>query len=98
LNTETESRPSVGIATLLVTLAYRRKYDRVLLLAGDGDFEDSIDHVKSELDKEVWIFGYHGSVSTDLQSYSNEVVWIDDFWGKIGKVAPTAPAPTPLVP
>lgn len=64
----------VGIATLLVKLAFRNRYDRVILLAGDGDFEDSIEYVKSELDKEVWIAGYHGSLSTDLQSYSNEVV------------------------
>ena len=47
-------------------LGSRGKFDRVILLAGDGDFEDVIDYVKSELDKEVWIAGYPSSVSTDL--------------------------------
>ena len=75
----------VGIATLLAKLGSRGKFDRVILLAGDGDFEDVIDYVKSELDKEVWIAGYPNSVSTDLQSYSEQMVWISDFWKQIEK-------------
>ncbi len=77
----------VGIATLVVKLASQNQYDRLLLLAGDGDFEDAIDYVKSELHKEIWIAGYPNSVSTDLQSYSNEVVWISDFWKDIEKAS-----------
>jgi hypothetical protein len=83
----------VGIATLLVKLGFRDKYRRVILLAGDGDFEDSVEYVKSELDREVWIAGYQGSVSTDLQSYANQMIWIGDFWKDIEK--PAAPAPKP---
>ena len=32
----------VGIATLLIKLAVQEKYERVILSAGDGDFEDAI--------------------------------------------------------
>ena len=76
----------VGIATLIVKLASQNKYDRLLLLAGDGDFEDAIDYVKSELHKEIWIAGYQGSVSADLQSYSDHMIWLSDFWKDFAKV------------
>lgn len=73
----------VGIATLIIKLASQNRYDRLILLAGDGDFEDAIDYVKSELHKEIWIAGFPNSVSSDLQSYSDRVLWISDFWSEI---------------
>lgn len=76
----------VGIATLIVKLASQNQYDRLLLLAGDGDFEDAIAYVKEELHKEIWIGGFNGSLSADLQSYANNVLWLDDIWADIQKV------------
>jgi uncharacterized LabA/DUF88 family protein len=73
----------VGIATLILKLATQQRYDRLMLAAGDGDFEDSIDYVKSELHKEVWICGYEGSISADLQSYADKVVWLNECWETI---------------
>jgi uncharacterized LabA/DUF88 family protein len=73
----------VGIATLILKLATQQRYDRLILAAGDGDFEDSIDYVKSELHKEVWICGYEGSISADLQSYADKVVWLNECWETI---------------
>jgi len=73
----------VGIATLIIKLATQGQYDRVLLGVGDGDFEDAIEYSKSELHKEIWICGFEGSVSADLQSYANRVVWLNDFWDQI---------------
>ena len=73
----------VGIATLLIKLAIQNKYDRLLLSAGDGDFEDAISYVKSELNKEIFIAAFQGSVSADLQSYADKVVWLDDHWDDI---------------
>ena len=48
-------------------LASQGQYERLILSAGDGDFEDAIDYVKSELHKEIWIAGFNESVSADLQ-------------------------------
>jgi nijmegen breakage syndrome protein 1 len=73
----------VGIATLMIKLASQNQYDRLVLSAGDGDFEDAIDYIKSELHKEVWIAGFNKSVSADLQSYASKVVWLDQIWDKI---------------
>ncbi len=80
----------VGIATLIIKLASQNRYDRLILIAGDGDFEDAIDYVKSELHKEIWIAGFPNSVSADLQSYSDRVLWISDFWSEIERSASTS--------
>lgn len=73
----------VGIATLIIKLAVQDLYDRLILSAGDGDFEDAISYVKSELHKEIWICGFSSSVSADLQSYADRVIWLDEVWAKI---------------
>lgn len=73
----------VGIATLMLRLATQNVCERLILSAGDGDFEDAIDYVKSNLHKEVWICGFRNTVSTDLQSYANKVIWIEDFGDEV---------------
>lgn len=76
----------VGIATLLLKLAFQDQYDRVILAAGDGDYEDAIEYVKSDLHKEIWISGFDGSVSADLQSYADRVIWLNDSWDQIRRL------------
>lgn len=34
---------------LLIKLAVQGVYDRLILTAGDGDFEDAIDYIKTDL-------------------------------------------------
>ncbi len=75
----------VGIATLIIKLAAQGVYDRLILSAGDGDFEDAISYVKSELHKEVWVSGSVANLSTDLQSYSDNVLWLEDMLPAISK-------------
>lgn len=75
----------VGIATLTLKLAAQDQYERLILAAGDGDFEDAINYVKSELHKEIWLSGFANSMSSDLQSYTDKVIWLDDIWDDIKK-------------
>ncbi|HEX4772664.1 MAG TPA: NYN domain-containing protein [Bryobacteraceae bacterium] len=75
----------VGIATLIIKLASQNVYDRLILSAGDGDFEDAISYVKSDLHKEFWLNGAQASLSTDLQSYADHVLWLDDMNSSIDK-------------
>ena len=75
----------VAIATLVVKLATQNVYDRIILAAGDGDFEDAISYVKSELHKEVWVCGSQANLSPDLQSYADNVIWLEDLGGAIAK-------------
>ncbi len=75
----------VGIATLIIKLASQNVYDRLILSAGDGDFEDAIAYIKSDLHKEFWLNGAAATLSTDLQSYSDRVLWLDDMVPAIDK-------------
>jgi uncharacterized LabA/DUF88 family protein len=69
----------VGIATLIIKLAAQGVYDRLILTAGDGDFEDAISFIKTVLHKEFWLNGFQKSLSSDLQSYSDRVIWLEDL-------------------
>jgi uncharacterized LabA/DUF88 family protein len=84
-NRQVQKGVDVGIATLIIKLAAQNVYDRLILSAGDGDFEDAISYVKSELRKEVWVSGSQLSLSADLQSYSDRVLWLEDMLPAIGK-------------
>ena len=75
----------VGIATLIVKLAAQGVYDRLILSAGDGDFEEAIDFVKSDLHKEVWMCGSEKNLSPDLQSLADKVLWLEDMGQDIDK-------------
>ncbi len=75
----------VGIATLIIKLAAQNVYDRLILSAGDGDFEDAISYIKSDLHKEFWVNGAQATLSTDLQSYADNVLWLDEMAGAIEK-------------
>ena len=77
---EVQKGVDVAVATLIVKMAAQNQYDTVLLSAGDGDFEDAVKYVKEELHKEVWLAGFDGSVSADLQSYADDVIWLNDLW------------------
>ena len=44
---EVQKGVDVGIATLILKLAFQKKHDRLILSAGDGDFEDAIDYAKA---------------------------------------------------
>lgn len=75
----------VGIATLIMKLAVQNTYDRLILSAGDGDFEEAIDFVKSDLHKEVWMCGSEKNLSPDLQSLADKVLWLEDMGQDIDK-------------
>lgn len=89
LDIKVQKGVDVGIATLILKLAMQNKYERLILTAGDGDFEDAINYVKSEKDKEIWLTGFNVSLSSDLQSYADKVIWLNDLWDKIKKSVKT---------
>ena len=75
----------MGIATLIVRLAAQWHYDRLILSARDAALEEAVVYVKDELHKEFWLSGFQGSVSSNLQMYADEVVWLDELWDQIKK-------------
>ncbi len=69
----------VGIATLIVKLAYQENYENLILSSGDGDLEDALSHVREYLNKRIELCVFRYGVSPDLQSYADKIYWINDF-------------------
>lgn len=75
----------VGISTLIVKLAHQNNFDNLILSSGDGDLEDSIVHVKEQLNKRLELCVFRSGVSPDLQSYADNIYWINDFSTEVVK-------------
>lgn len=73
----------VGIATLALTLVDR--YDTLVLSSGDGDFMKALDYIRNVRDKRLELLVFTAGVSTDLQSISDRIYWIDDFRDEVAK-------------
>ncbi|TDH65128.1 uncharacterized protein CCR75_007338 [Bremia lactucae] len=50
---------------------------------GDGDFYSSLSLVRNVLRKDIWVIGYRGTVSGDLQQLASRVLWINDLWSQV---------------
>ncbi|MDR3452698.1 MAG: NYN domain-containing protein [Rhodoferax sp.] len=75
----------VALATLMIRLAVQGACDRLILSAGDGDLEDAIRYLKSDLRRQVWLNGAQATLSADLQCYADRVLWLDDMAAAIDK-------------
>jgi len=70
--------------------ACKNKYDKAILISGDGDFVQLVNYVKKE-DKEVEIYAFKELTSVDLINKANKHSWIDKkivnkfFWRKRNK-------------
>ena len=73
----------IGIVTLLLKLASTDQYDRIILSAGDGDYEEAVAFVKQQLKKEFWLCGFEDNLSADLQCFADQVIWIDELWDSV---------------
>jgi uncharacterized LabA/DUF88 family protein len=69
-----------GIVTLILKLAMQNQYDRLILSTGNGYFREAIDYVKNELHKEIWFTAFPDTLSPDLQSYADRVIWLNEHW------------------
>jgi len=56
--------------------ACKDKYDKAILVSGDGDFIQLVNYVKKE-DKEVEIYAFKELTSVDLINKANKHFWID---------------------
>lgn len=71
----------VGIATTALRL-YER-YDIIIISAGDGDFEDFIRYIVEDKDKKLYIVGFKGSISPNIQQYSSKVFLLNEHYSEI---------------
>ncbi len=56
--------------------ACKDKYDKAILISGDGDFTQLVNYVRKE-DKEVNVYAFKKLTSVDLINKANKHFWID---------------------
>jgi uncharacterized LabA/DUF88 family protein len=83
----------IGIATLALTMINR--YDTLILSSGDGDFKDATEYIRNQSNKRLELAVFKTGVSTDLQSMSDKIYWLDEYKDEIRKTDSKAPVATP---
>jgi len=69
-------RDDICLSLDMLRGACKCKYDKAILISGDGDFAPLVDYVKEE-GKEVEIYTFKKLVSVDLINKSNRYFWIN---------------------
>lgn len=75
----------VGLATLIVRLAYQERYHNLILSSGDGDLRDAVEHVKKYCNKRVELCVFRWGLSPDLTEFADRIYWIDNFAEQVKK-------------
>lgn len=75
----------VAIATLMLKLTTQNRCERLILASGDGDLEDAVAHIKSDLRQALWLLGSQATLSPDLQCHADRVLWLDDMAERIAR-------------
>lgn len=70
----------VGLAFHLIASYYRKKWDKLILVAGDGDFHEPIQFLVEGQNIELYIVGKAGSVSGELLPYGKLIEIDQEPW------------------
>jgi hypothetical protein len=66
--------------------------DRVILVGGDGDYQEALKYVRHDVGKDVQIVTWRKALSRDLAKISNKpIIYLDDYWEKICELKKTPP-------
>lgn len=77
---QVEKGNDVHIASEILQGAYTNKYETLILVAGDGDFETPV-KIAKELGKKIVIVGNSSSVSADLQYLADDFIQLEKIKG-----------------
>lgn len=67
----------VGLAFTLMQSFARARWKKLVLAAGDSDFEEVVRHLHDNEGVEVFGVGTKGSMSNDLQLLMSDFLWLD---------------------
>jgi len=66
--------------------------DRIILVAGDGDYHEALKYVRREVGKDVQIVTWRKALSRDLAKLANKpIVYFDDHWKDLCEIKKTPP-------
>jgi hypothetical protein len=66
--------------------------DRIILIAGDGDYQEAIRYLRQEVGKDVQIVSWRRALSRDLEKLANKPsIILDDHWETVCEVRSKPP-------
>ncbi len=89
-----EKGVDVALAAELVIFGGVRSagLDRIILVAGDGDYKEAIRFVRREVGKDVQIVSWSRTLSNELEKLSNKLIFLlDDHWKDLCEVRKRPP-------
>jgi len=84
-----EKGVDVALATQLVIFSGSKvgSLDRVILVAGDGDYKEALRFAREETGRDVQIVSWRRALSADLERLANKpVILLDDHWEEVCEV------------
>lgn len=82
--TKAQKAVDVGLAFHLMRSFNKVKWDRLYLVAGDGDFSEVIQHLVENEGVHVTVIGNSGSISSELAPFV-QIIEFDSIIDKVGK-------------
>jgi len=89
-----EKGVDVALAAQLVIFGSTKgtRMDRIILIAGDGDYKEAIRFCRQDLGKDVQLVSWRRALSGDLERYANkQCIILDDIWDKICEIRERPP-------
>jgi hypothetical protein len=66
--------------------------NRVILVAGDGDYKEAARYVRQEMGKDLQIVSWKRALSKDLEKIANkEAIILDDYWHELCEIRTKPP-------
>jgi hypothetical protein len=89
-----EKGVDVALAAQLVIFGGTRSagLDRIILVAGDGDYQEAVRFCRQEIGRDVQIVSWGRALSKDLQRLANKpTITLDDKWETVCEVRTKPP-------
>lgn len=74
----------VAIVTELMSLGFEDAYDVAIIVSGDNDFVDAVNHMKSE-GRRVWVASFSSRLGQDLMRSADKVIHLEKIADRIVK-------------
>jgi uncharacterized LabA/DUF88 family protein len=83
----TQKGVDVGLAFHLMRSFSKKNWDKLYLVAGDGDFHEVIQHFVENEDVQVTVFGNRNTISSEIAPYAR-VLYFEDIFEQIAAEIP----------
>lgn len=75
----------VGLAFHLMRSYSKRRWRKLFLGAGDGDFHEAVQHLVEHEDVDVFLIGTLNTISNELRPYARDIVKLDEHGDDVAR-------------